>query len=226
MSRLEKVATPPRPGPPSSRPSSPSRPGPPKPQTPSRTAESLTTKRAEAATTTLDLMSAGLTLWSMMSGARAKQVYDKATDPRIKAKAEKAYNKAQVMQLDAAALSIHSEGTGLAVAEAAGQNQFVGALVDRLELVNGVGSVAISVLPLVYQLMANHAPAEARDNMPPELMQMGVLPPKMLMEKLEAQNAAKRARLQAAILREQKTAEDELRKLQEEVASNNGHAGN
>jgi hypothetical protein len=160
----------------------------------------------------------------MMSGARAKHTYETATDEKIKAKAAKSFNSSQTMQLDAAALQIHAENTGMAVAQAASQNSLVASLVDRLEMLNGVGAVAVSALPLVYQIMANHAPSEARENMPPELMQLGVLPPNMLLEKLKSQNEAKMARMQAEILREQKAAQDELRDLQEELAKQNGHA--
>ena len=202
-------------------------PGPVKPSAPKRAAVEvpLTVKRAEAATGTFEILSAGLTVWSMMSGAKARQQFTAAKDEKQKQAAQKKLSAAKTMSLDAAALAIHADSSGAALAEMADQNSYVAALVDRLELFNGVAGVATSLLPLVYQLMANHAPEDARDNMPPELMQMGVLPPKMLMEKLEAQNSAKMARVQAEILREKLSAERELADLQNEMSqSHNGAA--
>lgn len=159
----------------------------------------------------------------MMSGARSKQRFANAKDEKQKAAAKKQLARCEVMQLDAMAFAIHADDTGEALADMADQNQYVAALVDRLDLFNGVAGVATSVLPLVYQLVANHAPAEARDDMPPELMQMGVLPPNLLLEKFKAQSAAKQARIHAEILREQQAAEKELEKLQQEMSeSHNG----
>lgn len=189
-----------------------------KPKAPS--APSRVEEQAAEVTSTLEIVGAGLTVMSMMRGARARQAFEGAKTDIDRKKAAQAVNSCQVMQLDAAALQIHAEGTGVAIATVAQENAFVAALVDRLKLVNGVGSVAISVLPLVYQLMANHAPAQARDNMPPELMQIGVLPPNMLLEKLEAQNKAKMALAQAQILRERQKAERELQSVQEELSGN------
>jgi len=174
-------------------------------------------KRTENAVGTFELLGAGLSLWGMMSSAKARTAFETAKDDRSKIAAQKAYNRAQTTLLDGAAVQIHGETSGQALAQMAQQNSFVAALVDRLELVNGIGGVAVSILPLVYQVVANHAPAEARDNMPPELMSLGVLPPKLLLEKLEAQNKAKVALAQAAILREQKKAEDELRRAQADI---------
>jgi hypothetical protein len=213
------VTAPSRPTPPVTARPTPPPPRPPAPSKPSTSpAPPTSSTRAQEVTTTFELLGAGLTLWSMMKGSQARGAYERAGDDKAKKNAAaKAVNSAQVMQLDAAALQIHAEGSGAAVAGIADQNEFVAALVDRLKFLNGVGGVAVSLLPLVYQVMANHAPPEARDNMPPELMSLGVLPPKMLLEKLEAQNKAKMARMQAEILREQKQAEDELREAQQSI---------
>jgi len=57
--------------------------------------------------------------------------------------------------------------------------------------------------------------------MPPQLLSLGVLPPSLLLEKLQAQNVAKMARAQAAILAEKQAAEADLAALRE----SNGQAG-
>ena len=178
-------------------------------------------RRAEDATTTFELLSAGASLLAMMGSSRAIANHTTAeaagNTPKMKAAVALA-DRCQTLQLDAAACAIHAEALGPSLAEMAEKNRLVGALVDRLALFNGVASVGIAVMPLVYQLAANHAPVEARDNLPPQLLQLGVLPPTLLMEKLEAQNAVKMARAQSAILAEKQAAEAELAELRDNQA--------
>jgi hypothetical protein len=179
-------------------------------------------RRASDATTSLELLSAIGTLYSMFSLTRAGAAHKLAqakADKAAIAKAETAYGRAQVMQLDAAACALHAEGVGAGAAQAAQANAFAAALVDRLALFNGVASVGMAVLPLVYQVVANHAPNEAKDNFPPELLTLGVLPPKLLLEKLEAQNAVKMARAQSEILAEKTAAQAELEALRTAAAA-------
>ena len=126
-----------------------------------------------------------------------------------------------VLQLDGATFAIHAEAVGPSLAQMAESNRIVAAMVDRLSLFNGVAGVGIALMPMVYQLVANHAPKETRDNMPPQLLSLGVLPPTLLLEKLQAQNAVKMAKAQAAILREKQAAEAELAALRD----SNGQAG-
>lgn len=179
-------------------------------------------RRAADATTTLELLSAAGTIWSMFSLTRAaaanKAAQAKADKPLI-AKTAQAYERAQVMQLDAAACALHSEGVGASAAAAAASNAMAAALVDRLSLFNGVASVGMAVLPLVYQIVANHAPRETKEAFPPELMALGVLPPDLLLEKLNAQNAVKMARAHAEILAERVQAEQQLADLREQAAA-------
>lgn|SRR5487761_74381 len=184
--------------------------------------ESFKEEDTENVSDFLGIVSAGLTVFSMIVGAKAQQAYELAENEEDQKKNKKKFDKSQTMQLDAAAVAIHAEGVAAGVAEIADKNDFIGALVGHLETVNGVAGIGVAVLPLVYQLMANHAPPEARDNMPPQLMQLGVLPPQILMEKLKAQNSTKMAKVQADILREQKQAEQETAKLREEISEMNG----
>lgn len=179
-------------------------------------------RRAADAQTTLELLSAAGTLYSMFSltrSAAANAAAQAKGDKTAMAKTAASYQRAQVMQLDAAAFALHAEGVGESCAAAAGQNAMAAALVDRLALFNGVAGVGLAVLPLVYQLVANHAPAEAKENFPPELLSLGVLPPNLLLEKLQAQNAVKMARAQAEILAERQFAEAELEALREQAAA-------
>jgi hypothetical protein len=180
------------------------------------TADAARARRAQDATTALELLSAAGTLWSMFSLTRSAAAYrlaeSKADKPAM-LKAERTHGRAQVMQLDAAACALHAEGVGAGAAQAAASNAMAAALVDRLALFNGVASVGMAILPLVYQIVANHAPKEAQDNFPPELMTLGVLPPPLLLEKLQAQNAVKMAQAQASILAEKQAAESELERL-------------
>jgi hypothetical protein len=169
-------------------------------------------KRARDAGDFLDLVSVGATLAGMF------------------------LNKEEYL-LDAAALSIHSETVGAGVAETASKNGFVASLVDRLDVVNGVAGIAVAVMPLAMQLMVNHAPKtkvvvdkdgrkrEVPNEFPPQLTQMGVLSPDMLLEKAKAENEKKVAEIQAAALRETKEAQDEVDRLRKEMAeSQNGKA--
>jgi hypothetical protein len=184
-------------------------------------AEQARARRAADAQTTLELLSAAGTLWSMFrltgSAAAYKLAESKANKPEME-RARKVHERATVTQLDAAACALHAEAVGAGAAQAAQSNAFAAALVDRLALFNGVASVGMAVLPLVYQVVANHAPRETRDNFPPELMALGVLPPDLLLEKLQAQNAVKMAQAQSAILAERREAENELERLREAAA--------
>jgi hypothetical protein len=158
----------------------------------------------------------------MIGSARAQARFAAATEAKDNSRQQQAaesVDKAIVLQLDSAACAIHAEPVGVSLAELAEQNQWAAVIVDRLGLMNGVASVGLAMLPLAYQLMANHAPQHARDNLPPELMQLGVLPPKLLMEKLAAQNAVKMARAQTAILAEKVEAEAELAALRGQAAA-------
>ena len=179
-------------------------------------------RRASDAQTTLELLGAGLSLMAMVGAAKATAQYQAAQLAKNENQAKAAQVKhetATVRQLDAAACSLNAEPVGASLAELSEQNHWAAMIVDRLSLVNGVASVGMAVLPLVYQITANHAPAQARDNLPPELMTLGVLPPGLLMEKLAAQNAVKMARAQSAILAERAEAEAELAQLRESVAA-------
>jgi len=179
-------------------------------------------RRAGDAQTTLELLSAGASLIAMMKSGKARVAHEAARvagNQNLMKAAALSNEKATVLQLDAAAAAIHAEPVGASLADLAERNSWAAIIVDRLSLVNGVASVGMAVLPLVYQVIANHAPAEARDNLPPELMQLGVLPPSLLMEKLAAQNAVKMARAQTMILAERKEAEAELEQLREQVAA-------
>jgi hypothetical protein len=185
--------------------------------------EAVRVRRAGDAQTSLELFSAGASLLAMIRSAKARAAYEAARladKPQLMKAAAVSNEKATVIQLDAAAAAIHAEPVGASLAQLAERNSWAAIIVDRLSLVNGVASVGMALLPLVYQLTANHAPPEARDNLPPELMQLGVLPPSLLMEKLAAQNAVKMARAQASILAERQEAEAELAQLRgEQVAA-------
>jgi hypothetical protein len=184
--------------------------------------ETLRGRRAEDATQTLQLLSAGGTLFAMITGARAQTAMRKATEAGSKEgqkKAAAATERSTVLQLDAAACALHADDVGPALADVAGHNPVAAALVDRLSLFNGAAAVGIAIMPLIYQVVANHAPKEVRDDLPPELMTLGVLPPDMLLEKLKAQNAVKMARAQSAVLAERQAAEDELQRLRDEMAA-------
>jgi hypothetical protein len=188
---------------------------------PQRDAAEVKARRAEDAQTTLELLGAGLSLFAMLGSARSQARYEAARvkgDQALMKAAGEAVERSTVLQLDAAACSLNAEAVGPSLAEMAEKNSWTAALVDRLGLFNGVASVGMAVLPLVYQITANHAPREARDNLPPELMQLGVLPPSLLMEKLAAQNAVKMARMQSAILAEKQQAESELAALRGDQA--------
>ncbi len=192
----------------------------PKPKTALDPAE-LSARRAADATTTLELLAAGGSLLAMIGSARAQAAFTKAKATGNEARQKLAViasGKAEVMQLDAAACAIHADTVGPAVAGIAASNPLAAALVDRLSLFNGVASVGIAVMPLVYQVIANHAPAEVRDDMPPGLLALGVMPPNMLLEKLQAQNAVKMANAQAEILAEKHEAEARLAELRDEAA--------
>lgn len=189
---------------------------------PAEDAEAARARRATDAQTTLELISAAGTIYSMLSLSRSSAAYKLAEAKADKAAMQRqanAYARAQVVQLDAAACALHAEGCGAGAAAAAASNAMAAALVDRLALFNGVASVGMAFLPLVYQVIANHAPKETRDNFPPELLTLGVLPPKLLLEKLEAQNAVKMAQMQANILAERQAAESELERLRGAAAA-------
>jgi hypothetical protein len=185
-------------------------------------ADDARARRAADATTTLELLSGIGTLYSMFALTRASaanKIAQAKGDKTAMAKTAAAYSRAQVLQLDAAACALHADTVGPSAAAAAQSNAFAAALVDRLALFNGVASVGMAVLPLVYQVVANHAPAEAKENFPPELLTLGVLPPNLLLEKLEAQNAVKMARAQAGILAEKTAAENELQAMRDAAAA-------
>ena len=196
-----------------------------RPQTPAATPPAdIKVRRAEDATTTFELISAGMSLLAMLGSSRAVAQYTAAqakNDEKRMNAAASMQDRCLVLQLDGAACAIHAESVGPSMAEMAESNKLVAAMVDRLALFNGVASVGIAVMPLVYQVVANHAPKETRDNMPPQLLSLGVLPPTLLLEKLQAQNAVKMAKAQAAILREKQAAEAELAALRD----SNGQAG-
>jgi hypothetical protein len=195
---------------------------PPAARPPAEDAATARGRRAADAQATLELLSAGGTLWAMFALTRSGAAWQKAQAKNDKALTEKyaaAYARAQVTQLDAAAFALHAEGVGESAAAAAAANAMAAALVDHLALVNGIASVGIAVLPLAYQLIANHSPAEVKDDFPPELLSLGVLPPKLLLEKLQAANAVKMARAQSAILAEKQEAEAELERLRGQTAA-------
>ncbi len=181
-------------------------------------------RRAGDATTTFELISAGMSLLALLGSGRAVARYTaaqaKGNDKAMNAAAV-LQDRCQVLQLDGATFAIHAEALGPSIAQMAESNRLVASMADRLALFNGVAGVGIAVMPLVYQVVANHAPKEARDNLPPQLLSLGVLPPGLLLEKLEAQNTAKLARAQAAILAEKQAAEAELAALRD----SNGQAG-
>ena len=199
-------------------------PAPPAPAASAPAAGDVRVRRAEDATTTFELISAGMSLLAMLGSSRAVAQYTAAqakNDEKRMNAAASMQDRCLVLQLDGATFAIHAESVGPSMAEMAESNKLVAAMVDRLALFNGVASVGIAVMPLVYQVVANHAPKETRDNMPPQLLSLGVLPPTLLLEKLQAQNAVKMAKAQAAILREKQAAEAELAALRD----SNGQAG-
>jgi hypothetical protein len=178
-------------------------------------------RRAEDATTTFELLSAGMSLIALLGSSRAVANHQAAEIKGDKAKMQAAVNiqdRCVVLQLDAAAFAIHADAMGPSLAMMADKNRLVAAMADRLALFNGVAGVGIAIMPLIYQLTANHAPKQTRDNMPPQLLSLGVLPPALLLEKLEAQNAVKMARAQSAILAEKQAAEAELAALRDNQA--------
>jgi hypothetical protein len=179
-------------------------------------------RRAADAQTTLELLSGAGTLYSMFTLTRAgaaHKIAEAKGDKAAIAATEKNYRRGQVMQLDAATCALHAEPCGASAAQVADTNRYAAALVDRLALFNGVASVTMAFLPMIYQFVVNHAPDEAKDNFPPELLALGVLPPKLLLEKLEAQNAVKMARAQAGILAEKTAAESELEQMRADAAA-------
>jgi hypothetical protein len=126
---------------------------------------------------------------------------------------------------------------GAGIAETASKNAFVASLVDRLDVVNGVAGIAVAVMPLAMQIMVNHAPKtkkvedkntgqvrEVPNEIPPQLMQMGVLPPGMLMERAKAENDRKVAEVHAKMLRETKDAQDRVDALRKEMSENQSHS--
>ena len=121
-----------------------------------------------------------MSLLAMLGSSRAVAQYTAAqakNDEKRMNAAASMQDRCLVLQLDGAACAIHAESVGPSMAEMAESNKLVAAMVDRLALFNGVASVGIAMMPLVYQVVANHAPKETRDNMPPQLLSLGVLPP-------------------------------------------------
>lgn len=127
----------------------------------------------------------------------------------------------QPMQLDAMAVGLHAETVAPGLAEFAERNRFVAMLVDRADAVTGVAGLLTAALPLVYQVVVNHAPKTRRlpdgkevpNELPPQLIEMGVFPPEMLLERYRANVALKVARAQAKILRDTQAAQEEVAHL-------------
>ena len=191
-------------------------PAPPAPAASAPAAGDVRVRRAEDATTTFELISAGMSLLAMLGSGKAVARYTAAQakgDAKAMNAAAALQERCQVLQLDGATFAIHADALGPSLSQMADNNRLVAGMVDRLALFNGVAGVGIAIMPVLYQITANHAPKEARDNLPPQLLSLGVLPPGLLMEKLEAQNAAKLARAQSAILAEKQAAEAELAAL-------------
>lgn len=138
----------------------------------------------------------------------------------------------QTLQLDAMALGIHAESTGMGAAEFAERNTFVTMLLDRASAVTGAFGLLAGAMPLLYQVVANHAPKTKKDpatgeivpnELPPQLMAMGVLPPEMLFKKYQANVALKVARMQERMASEIRQAEDEVQRLTESALNGVGN---
>lgn len=138
----------------------------------------------------------------------------------------------QSLQLDAMAVGLHAENIAPGLADFAEKNSFVAALLDRADAVTGIAGLMTAALPLVYQIMVNHAPRTKRGadggeipNEPPAaLMQMGVYPPQMLAQNYRAQVDLKVAQAQARMLRETQDAQQEVERLLSE-SNGNGLTG-
>lgn len=135
----------------------------------------------------------------------------------------------QTLQLDAMAVGIHAESTGNGLAEFAERNTFVAALLDRASVVTGAAGLLMGAMPLLYQVLANHAPKTKKDpatgeivanELPPQLMAMGVLPPDMLFKRYQANVALKVAKMQERMAAETRAAEDEAQRLTEAMNGN------
>src|SRR5487761_1623246 len=81
--------------------------------------ESFKEEDTENVSDFLGIVSAGLTVFSMIVGAKAQQAYELAENEEDQKKNKKKFDKSQTMQLDAAAVAIHAEGVAAGVAEIA-----------------------------------------------------------------------------------------------------------
>jgi len=131
------------------------------------------------------------------------------------------------LQLDGMTFGLHADTVGPSLAELAEKNSIARALLDRASVLTGVAGIAAVALPLAYQIMANHAPktkkdpatgAEVPNEIPAQLINMGVLPPDMLLTQYRAMTEAKAARIQADVLRKTRDAQAETERLREEIA--------
>lgn len=154
-------------------------------------------RRASAATEALETIGAALGFGAMMTDS-----------PKL--------------QLDSMAFGIHAGTVGPSLAQFAEKNSFAAALIDRSNIVTGAAGIGMAIMPLIYQVMANHraGPQTTDDGtvttpeFPPLLLQMGILPPHMLAAQYQADLELKMAQRQAEILRKTQAAKDELARLQ------------
>jgi hypothetical protein len=161
--------------------------------------------RADAATTTISLVATGLTMIGIGMGK-------------------------PVLLDDGGTLALHAEDIGREAAKQADQNDFVGGLLDKLDMLNAFAGLALVLMPVGLQIMVNHRAAsgpegKARvEELAPALEQFGVLPPELLRTKIAAEHKKKMAEMKAAMLRQQRDAESELADLEREMsAAQNGN---
>lgn len=155
-------------------------------------------KRADNATQALGLVSTGATLVGLVMGH-------------------------QVLMDDAGAVALHAEPIAQAVADTAETNDYLAALLDHLEMINGIGAIVLAGMPLILQIMVNHRAKteEGRERIAeiaPSLAELGVLEPGLMRKKLQAQHKAKMARLEEEQLRAQHDAERDLRQARADIA--------
>jgi len=117
---------------------------------------------------------------------------------------------------DAGAIQLHGPGISRGVATMAESNAKIAAGLDKLSEVGPYGEAIALVMPFALQIMANHGLVK------PELVaSAGVVHPETLAADVKAQMAQQ---AHEALLR-QKAAEEELRRLSEEMAAAQNGSG-
>lgn len=115
---------------------------------------------------------------------------------------------------DSGAISMHGESISHEMAVLAEDNEQFATSIDSFLKVGPYAALIGAVLPLALQLLVNH-------NLIPQKFIPGgqVVPPDML----EAQVKTELIQMQMEAMRAQAEAEEELRKMREEMANANGH---